>query len=509
MLMQPGRHYTILLISHDVNHDIRIIKEIFTMCWNEFIINVNLVARYKNTTTIIYTFQPFNENNCNDTTPTIHSEYQNFIMNKTINNLFSNKIKNMYKCPVIVATFRHEPFIIINKIPTMLPKLSGIEGKMLKFLSDRFNFSIEIHFESGRWGIIANNHSTIIEASGCIKKVMDREANITIGSFGMSKILAQYLELTKPHIQSQLLFIVPPGRPFTPFEKLFKPFKFSLWIVLLVIFMFGYISINLLKYFDRKIINKVIGYHNSLSFFNMISIFLGCPLMELPRRNFTRTILMLWILLSLNVRSIYQGRLFDLIQVDGNRSTLNTITQVIRSKYIIAASIGFWEFFEDDLKLFEPLYPYNSTIRHNYLLENVRNYDANFVIAALKIDTAYVNSINTSHGILSTTKDTLREVPICTYLPKGSFFAQPFSMEISHILSSGFIEHWKNKYLKKSFEYQKRYEKKNPKQLTYLHISGCFKLCLALFLLSTIVFALEVITKYSIKLKRVMDYITY
>lgn len=490
----------------DYSSNYNIIEEIFRLCWFEYIINVNLITRIKNSTTAIYTYQPFNEKKCNDTTPIVHYEYRNFMMERNDVKFYPDKTKDMHKCPVIVATFPNEPFTILKKQRTGLYKLDGFEGEMLSELAEIFNFSTHIHYEKGKWGLIELINGAI-RANGSVGRIMNREANITIGAYAMKHLNALYLEPTYSHIQSKIVFVIPPGRPFTSLEKLLRPFELTLWLLLLIIFVCGFIFINLIKYFDQTIQNILIGHRNTMPFLDMIGIFFGCASNFLSGGNFARMLCMTWILTSLILRTIYQGCLFHFLQVEANHSVVDTVAQVIASKYKIGASIGDKEWFVDDAELLARIYLLK-VHSHDYVWEKVRHHDTDFVLTTTKFHAEYANSVNFSRGVLMVTKDSFREVSICTYLPKGSYLARPFSLAISHLISSGLIDNWKNKYVNEKLKYN-RYDTDEPHQLKYLHIRGCVQLCLALYVLSIIVFVLEILTKYSKKLRKIVNFFTY
>lgn len=124
---------------------------------------------------------------------------------------------------------------------------------------------------------------------------------------------AKKYSMTQAHYYGSLIFAIPPGRKFSSFEKLFFPFKVIIWSCIGAIFLFAAIIIVALKLSSRKKRDFFIGKSNDMPFFNMISHCFGgnTASIGIPKRNFARTLLLIWLLSTLILRNAYQGKLFD------------------------------------------------------------------------------------------------------------------------------------------------------------------------------------------------------
>jgi hypothetical protein len=74
-------------------------KNIFTAAWKRFVVNINILCRDNNTTSI-KTFVPFQKYSCGNTSSLTLSESDEF---------FPKKLNNLFGCPMRVATFFYPP----------------------------------------------------------------------------------------------------------------------------------------------------------------------------------------------------------------------------------------------------------------------------------------------------------------------------------------------------------------------------------------------------------------
>lgn len=135
-----GGFYTIVLTEHNENGQ-ETIRKIFEDCWSHYITNANLLIPTSDYETILlYTYFPFTSERCEGVEPVIHDFFKNdtFIVNASI---FPNKFRNFHKCPLKIATYDFAPFMILEPQPNGTYFIDGIEGAMLRFMSNRLNFT--------------------------------------------------------------------------------------------------------------------------------------------------------------------------------------------------------------------------------------------------------------------------------------------------------------------------------------------------------------------------------
>lgn len=139
--------------------------------------------------------------------------------------------------------------------------------------------------------------------------VIENKANLTIGYISTTVIRNIFMTPSYIYYTSNLVWIVPPGRLLTSFEKLFKPFRRHMWIGVLIVFVLSFIAIRIVKRQTTSIQNFVLGTQNTSPCLNIINIFFGGSLHKLPVRNFARTLLALFMIYCLVIRSSYLGNL--------------------------------------------------------------------------------------------------------------------------------------------------------------------------------------------------------
>lgn len=176
---------------------------------------------------------------------------------------------------------------------------------------------------------------------------MSGRANLTIGGFSFTIKRAQLMSASSPYLYSSLLFAVPKGKPYSAFEKLFLPFKLQIWLLIVTMLVIALITITFLS---KNKLKFLIGEHNETPLLNTISVLYGGTLTILPRRNFARTILVIWIFGCIVLRSAFQGSLFEYIQKPRNSPSATTFPELIERNYTLYMSTSIFQLFKNTSK---------------------------------------------------------------------------------------------------------------------------------------------------------------
>lgn len=142
-----------------------------------------------------------------------------------------------------------------------------------------------------------------------------------------------------PFIYDKLVFYIPPGEPYTALEKMFLPFQVEFWIAIAVTLSLGFAAIQVINLTPIKVQRFVYGREIKTPTMNLISIFLNGGQFKTPGRNFSRFVLMLFVLWSLIVRTCYQSELFKFIQADLRKSVPDTIDELFTNNFSLYESI--------------------------------------------------------------------------------------------------------------------------------------------------------------------------
>lgn len=158
---------------------------------------------------------------------------------------------------------------------------------------------------------------------------------MTIGALAYTSDRAKVMSASFPYFFTSLLFAIPRGRPYTPMEKLLLPFDIFVWLLLITVFSSGLITTVTLKLSSKSKANFVFGPKNRMPYLNMINVFFGGPIENLPRRNFARWLLIVWIWNTIVIRSIYLSGLFNVMQQQPRVSPITTIEGLIEENYTL------------------------------------------------------------------------------------------------------------------------------------------------------------------------------
>lgn len=144
---------------------------------------------------------------------------------------------------------------------------------------------------------------------------MEREALVT---FSMT------------YAQSPLVMVVPPGREISSLVKLFGPFDFIVWLVISCMMLFVVLVTISLKCLSPKVQDFVFGANNRTPLLNIVNIVVGMQMFKLPKRNFARVILTLFVILWLVLRSLYISVLYTDLQESKRRLPVQTVEESLR-----------------------------------------------------------------------------------------------------------------------------------------------------------------------------------
>ena len=302
-------------------------KKIFEMVWKQQIYNINIICK-DDEEILMKTFVPYQAGKCGSTDSVIINK---FIKNSWNNeNFFPSKFKSLYQCPLRVASFRYPPIIMRETLRNGTYRYYGSEMEILFLLAYAMEFTVNhTYYDYFHKGLLSDNGT----ATGILKQVMDKELDMAMGFYFLNFARAKYLSFTRSHYSVSIVIIIPPGAPYSSFEKLFKPLQKSVWICLIVIFVLGIIAIFIINYQSESIKNFIYGTDLRTPFTNLFNIFLNGIQNRLPNRTFARFILMIFFIFCFIIRTVYQGSLFQFLQSDDRNPELQTIDEMIKAKF--------------------------------------------------------------------------------------------------------------------------------------------------------------------------------
>lgn len=320
--------YYLMILTAPQAIDPQSMQKMFSDLWESNIVNVILVMTNhpKNDDLLLYTYFPYAENECEHAQPVLLHRLSPFTMLHPSVELYPTKLSNFHGCPIRVATFDYPPYTMLESDGSNRRKLRGMEGDMLQMISKALNFSIELVEVAGldKWGEIYGNGSF----SGAVKMVIDEAVNMTVGCFSMRGERMSLMKASISYYTIKVMFAVPPGRPYTAFEKLFRPFGVTTWSLVTIFMAVGIGVIFLLKFYPPNVRRFIYGSGTGMAMMNLLNVFFGGATVQTPRRNFARTLLFLWLYYCFVMRSLYQGSLFEYLQQSKNFSHINSLRRI-------------------------------------------------------------------------------------------------------------------------------------------------------------------------------------
>lgn len=334
MLSRNNRGFILILFNDFVWKE-----NVFQIFLKHNVFNINLLFTDSNGLIKMISFFPFSENKCENDKPQIINTYDVGKSAWKYQNIFMNKVRNLHKCPMKVSTFDGPPAIIIKTLNGN-EAFSGHDFQLIKEIAKMLNFTLNMHVlkEEYPWGFIMENGTS----GGVLKRVMDLEADIGIGFYYLTQTRAKFMSFSE-YSREKIVLVVPPGSPLTAFEKLFSPFSYYAWIALLLTFFVGLFVIFIIKQQNQAIQDFVFGFGIKYPYVNILDIFLNGSQTVQPKRNFARTLVTIYVVYCIIVRTLYQSALFKSLQTEQKHSEIVTVDEVIKKGFDVFMYASFQE----------------------------------------------------------------------------------------------------------------------------------------------------------------------
>jgi hypothetical protein len=240
---------------------------------------------------------------------------------------FIPNYKNFHKCNFQICRF---PMYLDDIfIKTQEGDNGGFSALLLPLLQKKFNIGELTFFTDMR---IRNKSNPYEVFKSCellfyfTKLNMIYKYNETVNYVDLE--VSSYIE-TYPVYYAKFDFIVTKGLSYSSMEKLFLPFDFETWIMIALTFGIGFITIFIVYRCNRTVQRFVFGTNIRSPSFYLASIFFGISVSRLPGRNFARFLFKVFTLYCLIIRTAYQGKMFEFLNIDLKKPTASTLDEVV------------------------------------------------------------------------------------------------------------------------------------------------------------------------------------
>lgn len=476
-------NFIIVLMNGKVDQ----IGQMFQMMWKKYFINVAILFA-ESKAVQVQTFLPFNEMHCEDTTPKIINQFVDGKFIKPNSSFFTDKTKNLFKCPVPVAFSK-----------TVIANFSGRDINLMETLSEKLNFSAVYHVLT-TVGYIFDNGTAV----GGFNQLLKDEVKIVYGNAFLKISRLNFFDIMVPYSSEDVFFVVPHGAKLTPIEKLFHTFQKRLWIVLVVLYAIGTTFICLSKFFDEKQRIFVFGESNDNPHLNMFKILMGSPQSRTPKRNFARFLVMSFSLFSLVIRTAYVGSFFNLLHTDISHGEIRSIDDILERNFTFILTEQMYQFtlnVDYDVELGRKMLArryvsqtYNEIM--SLMNKTVEDPKSNIAILKFKSQLDHENYINKiSHNkndrkfFYKTCKERYMQASVVMYTQKGFFLTESINYWMNRLMDSGLIEYWHYKNIVTSL--LRSTPTREPEKISLKEFEGIFEIWACGLLVCCFVFVLE------------------
>lgn len=365
----------------------------------------------------------------------------------------------------------------------------GSEMELAFGIAESLNFTIEMNYVStlGSVGLLLDNGT----ATGFLKQTIDGDVDMLMGFYFLTYHRTQYMSFTNSHYSIPLAIMIPYGEPWTAFEKLIKPLEAVIWILLMATFGTAALTIAIINCHSLTVKKFIFGERYENPYLNLINVFVGNSLKILPNRNFARSLLMMYMLFCLVMRTVYQGSLFIILQSDGRHPEVRSIEEMLEKDFVFYIR----ETLEHNIKNMS-IYSKRQTVKFDdYPMLRSQTLNPEFLGGVIQplLEIIYLNQQNYKNFTYNVLKEYLFDVQIVNYFPKNSYLVEPFNDKIGILKAAGLVNLWMEKYIDRS--YIKIHIESGAKVMNIVQLSGGFQILLIGFIAGLSVFILEIVVK--------------
>lgn len=292
------------------------------------------------------------------------------------------------------------------------------------------------------------------------------------------------------YAQSPLIMIVPPGLEHSQFSKLLNPFDGSVWHVFNGIVIFVIVFTSILKCQSRKVQDFVFGKRNRTPLLNAFSVIVGLPIYG-PGRNFSRWILMMFVLMLLILRSLYQSSLYKNLQSTERNLPVQTVDESLQMGfmyYMISPT-------HENIKYLPEVYDRRIIVSRKDTFDLVKRFNDPSIKAAFlaALDTVrYSNKVNLYGIYINVCAEPLIQRQYCIVFPKGSFLDSSFDSKLIMLMETGLIDYWLSQQTE-GVEHSKP-QTPEPMKLTLKHLLSAYQVLLFGVSLASVVIVMELVS---------------
>ena len=462
-------------------------QKIFKFMWSIQAYNVVVMFEDKNREVRVETFIPFNDKKCFDTSSVLVNKFVNGSFIKDIQSIFPNDMKNLFNCPIRVATSNTaEPYVFVRQLNNGTFDIYGRDIEFIETVAQNMKFVINYTFV-GSGAFIQDNRTSV----GPLKALLDKDADFAIADYWLRKSRLEVFDATDFYISDYLVFVIPPGAEYGPFEKFLLPLTLGTWFMVMTVFCIACLAIFYIRRRSKATQDFVFGRNIRHPYLNVLTAFVGGSQSRLPTRNFSRFLLMSFLMYSLVIRTAYQGAYYGFLKSNMKHDEPNTIDEMIDKDF----RFYFFDWTIDFSADIEKLSSRATVIPESDKDLILKKMDHSDFKGALIEQMAILSIRDQTDQHLYKSKickEKFLFISSVIYTQKNFYLLDEINKHIQTIHAAGLNYYWHSKFLGKSYSaIVSAQASKQPQTLKMLQLSGCFQVWAFGMITSILIFIFE------------------
>ncbi|XP_030379257.1 uncharacterized protein LOC115627656 [Scaptodrosophila lebanonensis] len=436
-----------ILRPMDVHHGD--VQAALQLLWQLSVVNVAVVLGSSDQELLMATYFPFDlEHGCQVIRAKVINRFDATRGSWKNRIFYPRKLFNLHGCSLICATWPDMPYLVRETDGSFV----GIEGELLQFLAQNLNFSLGVY-----WMDKAQVLATFNESGWIFEKIFNGLADYSLGGFhhkpaNLEAAAADAVPYSQStyYFMSHIMLVTNLPGAYSAYEKLAFPFRPMLWWCIVLVLMLG-CFIVLLVHLSARTRHFLLGPHNQTPFYNLFVIAAGAslPVRPLPRRNFARFLLILWLLATFILRSAYQSGMYQLLRDNQLRNPPRTIAAVLAQQYTIQLT-------PENTRFLSSLPELPPQQLHNLTGSELQSFSGLAASSGTEKRLAiitpyeyfgYFRKLNSLSRRLHVVPERIFTQQLSFYVRRRSHLVGMFDNQIRRAHEHGFMQHWTDKYV--------------------------------------------------------------
>lgn len=180
-----------------------------------------------------------------------------------------------------------------------------------------------------------------------MKSLLEHKADIIIGDYYLRPARLKFMDASVEYFNTDVVFIIPPGRYLQSLEKLLQPFSRAVWNAFSILLLFtisaSFVIIRYLK----------LGRQSFVIFYDIISILFAVSTPRIPKSSVARILLISFVIFCLVKQAAYVGALFKILQTDSKMKEVQSIDEMLDKGYQFYVYDLMYESIQNEEKILE------------------------------------------------------------------------------------------------------------------------------------------------------------